>query len=296
MERVIEELSLGLVEMGHKVTLISYPGYRKLPGVNFINMLEKFSRHEADTRYLELIPDDADILHFHIPMGQDKLDLPYLMTFHGNLSEDQDKSELPKNTIFISRDHAQRHGGEEFIYHGYNPELIPFSSKSLRERDCFAFLGRGSLKRKGLHLAKKIAKKFKTPLHIGGKRGFSWMGTQYLGHLNNDQKYQLLGRSKALLFPILWEEPFGLVQIEAMFCGASVMALSRGSVPEVLGQESGDKMFFHHKTLEEILEIPETWENDIDPWDIRQYAEKNFSHRVMCENYCRAYREVLSKG
>ena len=290
MERVIESLCEGLLALGHKVTLICYTGDYKIKGVDF-RPLDEFSNTEAIARWPELLPKNYDVLHFHVPMSQDDLDLPYVMTMHGNLQEHQSSKDLPKNSIFLTENHAKRHGGSNFVFNGLNPENIPLGPK--KREPYFSFLGRSSLKRKGLHLAKQFAKQHKTLLKVGGGRGLSFFGTKYLGHLNNQQKYDLLGNSKAFLFPILWEEPFGLVLIEAMFCGTPIFALSRGSVPELLGGELENKAFLQASRLEELIQKSQTFSFDISPEDIRSYAEKRFSHIQMCEGYLSYYKKLI---
>lgn len=291
MERVIESLCAGFVEMGHKVSLIAYRGDYQLPGVNFIELDNYISKSEAVAKFQELIPNDADIIHYHVPHNWPTVGIPNLTTMHGNLSDDEDLSTLPKNTVFVSHKHALNHGRDFYIYHGLVPNEIPCGSSKLSERDGLAFLGRASLKRKGLHLAKMVAKTFNTKLYVGGGRGFSFGNTKYLGHLNNQQKYDLLGRSRAFLFPVLWEEPFGLVMIEAMFCGTPVWALNHGSVPEILGQEDVN-FFLRADNIEQLIERARHFDFSVDPQEIRSYACKHFSYLKMCNSYLDYYKTL----
>jgi glycosyltransferase involved in cell wall biosynthesis len=294
-ERIIENLCLGFVELGHKVTLISFKGDYTLEGVEFKD-LGQFSKSDANTKFVSLIPDDADIIHFHLPMDQDKMDLegiPYICTLHGNLQENETLDKLPKNTVCISNNHASRHQRETFVYNGLDQNKIPLCQQSYENSKYFSFLGKASLKRKGLHLAKKIAKTFKTPLHVGGGKGLNLFGTKFLGYLNNEEKAKLLGESKALLFPILWEEPFGLVMIEAMFAGTPVFALKRGSVSEVLGQPGSDNLFIVEESLEQLIESIKQF-TPSTPNRYRQYAIQYFSKNVMCENYLEVYKKVCA--
>ncbi|MBT3983611.1 MAG: glycosyltransferase [Bacteriovoracaceae bacterium] len=289
MERVIESLCLGHVEMGHKVTLISYRGDYDLPGINHIYLDRFENMAEAEKKYVELIPGDADVVHLHLPHMAKSCPARNIVTLHGNLREGESLSTLPPQTVFISGDHAKRHGREKFVYHGYDPKSIPLGVDNFSKRKYFAFLGRAGLKRKGLHIAKELAKKTRTKLLIGGGRGISLPSRRYLGHLDNSGKYRLLGGAKALLFPILWDEPFGLVMIEAMFCGASVFALERGSVPEVLGLEGGEDLFLKAADKETLLEKMKKHHTGYTPMDIREYAEKHFSYLKMCEHYLELY-------
>jgi len=294
MERVIESLSKGLLELGHKVTLICYRGDYVIPGVHSIFMDDLYKDNfEALDRFHELIPEDADVLHFHVPLSLKNIRLPYVMTMHGNLRPDEDPKSLPCNTIFLSHNHARRHGFERFVFNGLDPAAIPVGSEHLINRKHFAFLGRASLKRKGLHLAKKIARRFKTPLLVGGGRGISFGNTKYLGHVDDKQKFRLLCEAKALLFPILWDEPFGLVMIEAMFCGTPVFALEQGSVAEVLGQPGAAHLFAKAATLELLIEKISAFSYSVSPQELRDYAMRYFTHTKMAESYIKEYTRVL---
>ncbi len=296
-ERIIETLSLELIKLGHKVTLISYKGDYEIPGVNFIDLASLGSKDKADKDFMSLVPKDADILHFHLPRDQDNLDLkgiPYICTLHGNEDDEKKKKLLPKFLVGVSRNHAQRHGSEHYVYNGLNFNNVKIG-KRLDYRQHFCFLGKASLKRKGLEGAKKVAKHFNEELHIGGKSGFKWGNFKYLGALNDEKKYELLASSKALLFPIQWEEPFGLVMIEAMACGTPVFALSRGSVPEVLGKAGGEGLFLEAGSVEALIQQMEEYDYEKDPERIREYVDNYFSGKEMTQNYLAKYDLIISK-
>ena len=297
MERVIESLIEGFLELGHRVTLISFKGDYSIPGINFIDLDRYSSMEEANEKFIELIPQDADVVHFHLPLTFENFPFPYVCTMHGNLLPHEDKSKLHENIIFLCRNHAERHGKKKYVFNGLNPKEIPMNAQSLGKRDYFAFLGRAGLKRKGLHLAKKIAKSMKTKLKIGGGRGFGWFGRyEFLGHIDNQQKFNLLQNAKALLFPILWEEPFGLVMIEAMFCGTPVFALNHGSVSEVLGQPGGENLFIKADDFDQLKASVSQANFDQNPNEIRKYAEKYFTHLKMCEGYLKYYHDAMTNS
>jgi glycosyltransferase involved in cell wall biosynthesis len=297
MERVIESLIQGFLELGHRVTLISFKGDYSIPGVNFIDLDRYSSMEEANQKFVELIPNDADIVHFHLPLSFEKFPFPYVCTMHGNLLPDEDKKKLHENVIFLCQNHAERHGKNKYVFNGLNPNEIPFNKHNLSEREYFAFLGRAGLKRKGLHLAKKIAKSMKIKLKIGGGRGFGWFGSyEFLGHIDNYQKFNLLQNAKALLFPILWEEPFGLVMIEAMFCGTPVFALNHGSVGEVLGQVGSEKLFIKADDFDQLKKKVSEAKFDQNPIEIRKYAEQHFTHLKMCEGYLKYYHAAMTNS
>lgn len=295
-ERVIESLAKGLLEAGHEVSLIALKGDYEIDGVNFLD-LDRFGQEaKAVHNALALIPKTSDIVHFHLPVCEQecaKLSIPYICTLHGN--EDNAPESLPKHTVFLTNNHAIRHGRKHFVYNGLDASLAPLNIAPIAKRSYFSFLGRASLKRKGLHLAKPLCRKLKTPLHVGGGKGISWFNTRFLGHLNDEQKYDLLGNSRALIFPILWEEPFGLVLIESMFTGTPVFALNRGSVPEVLGLEGAEGLNIIAEDIHELQEKIESFEFEHPPMAYRQYALKHFSYMKMTEGYLEKYQLVIDK-
>lgn len=290
MERVIVSLCQGLIELGHRVTLISFQGHGQIPGVSHQYLDQFSSMEEAEKRYVELIPSDADVLHFHLPHMVKSAPLKSIVTMHGNLREHESAESLPPQTIFLSGDHARRHGREKFVFNGLNPAEIPISLTPIDQRSHFAFLGRASLKRKGLHHAKYLAKSVGHPLQIGGGRGLPWFGYKYLGQLDDRQKFELLGSSRALLFPIEWDEPFGLVMIEAMFCGTPVYAFARGSVAEVLGEKGHEGLFLLAANRQELRLKMQQLSDWPAPMDLRNYAVAHFSHIKMVEHYLDYYR------
>lgn len=296
-ERVIESLAKGLLEYGHQVSLIALRGDYDIEGVNFLD-LDRFGKQAKEVHNaLTLIPKDADIAHFHLPVCEqecEKLGIPYICTLHGN--KDSNPEQLPKHTVFLTDNHAKRHGRMHFVFNGLDASHAPLNITPIAKRSYFSFLGRASLKRKGLHLAKSLCRKLKTPLHVGGGRGLSWFNTTFLGHLNDEQKYELLGNSKALLFPILWEEPFGLVLIEAMFTGTPVFALKKGSVPEVLGQEGSEGLHIIAEDIKELEEKIKSYDFTHSPTKYRQYALKYFSYQKMSEEYLKKYQLVIDRN
>lgn len=294
MERVIENLCEGFLTLGHKVTLISYQGEYEIPGVQH-QYLDTFkNKKEAEKRFKELFPKDADMVHLHDPILSNSFDFPHVFTMHGNLQPHEDPETLSPYTIFLCEDHARRHQRSSFVFNGLNHESIPFSETSLASREYFSFLGRAKLRRKGLKEAKIISKRLGMRLVVGGGSGLSLGRVKYLGQVDNEKKFHLLKNSRALLFPISWEEPFGLVMIEAMFCGTPVFAFTRGSVSEVLGQSSerDQKLFILSHDCDEMIQQIETFSMEVSPQEIRNYAVKHFSHLNMCEKYLSYYHKL----
>ena len=118
-------------------------------------------------------------------------------------------------------------------------------------------------------------------------------GTVVLSEIPHDQKVELLGKARAVLFPIDWDEPFGLVMTEAMACGTPVIATPRGAVPEVVAD--GETGFIvpvdgYPEAAAEALHRTK----DIDPKACRRHVEERFSAEAMVSGYEAVYERVLS--
>ena len=184
------------------------------------------------------------------------------------------------------------------IHHG-----IDLSVYELREnkREYLSFIGRIAPV-KGPHLAIAAAQQAGIPLKIAGevqpifrqyfeqqiKPHIDGKFIEYIGEADLDAKNELLGNSRAMLFPIQWDEPFGLVMIEAMACGTPVLALPGGSVSEIV--LDGLSGWVCH-SVEELAERARNL--DIQPAAVRRYAEQFFSVDRMISDYVDLYREIL---
>src|SRR5262249_4543972 len=115
---------------------------------------------------------------------------------------------------------------------------------------------------------------------------------EYVGAVDDVAKNQLLGKAAALLMPLLWEEPFGIVMTEAMACGTPVIGLRRGSLPEIV--QDGSNGFLCNSVDEMVSVVSRLAE--IDRSDCRRIAEERFSDRVIVESYERLYRQLVSAG
>ena len=109
---------------------------------------------------------------------------------------------------------------------------------------------------------------------------------EYLGEVNHGEKVELLQNARATLFPIEWEEPFGLVMIESMACGTPVIATRWGAVPEVIEHGATGMIVDHYRDMPAALEEADR----LDPLEIRRSAEERFSPERMVADYVRAYR------
>ena len=158
---------------------------------------------------------------------------------------------------------------------------------------------------KGTHIAIDVAKKSGSRLVIAGNvsQGHEPYfkefvqphvdGDQivYLGPVDDSQKNQWLGKSRALLMPILWEEPFGIVMAEALACGTPVIAFRRGAVPEIV--EGGVNGFICNTADEMTVAVNKV--DSIDRRNCRLTAERKFSDQVIVSEYERLYYSLLDK-
>lgn len=187
------------------------------------------------------------------------------------------------------------------IHHGIDLSLYPLQE---RKREYLSFLGRIA-PAKGTHLAIEIAKKAGIPLKIAGEvqpiyRSY-WEATvkpmvdgkfiEYVGEVGMEEKIELLSQSLAMVFPVQWDEPFGLVMIEAMACGTPVLALPGGSVREVV--KDGVNGYVRESAAElakcaRELKLPAR--------TVRGSMEKLFSVERMTQDYIKLYAEILRDG
>lgn len=188
------------------------------------------------------------------------------------------------------------------IHHGLDTSFCECLPDSPREY--LTFLGRIA-PIKGTHLAIAAAKQAGIPLKIAGevqpmfrdyfdceiKPHLDGKFVEYVGEVDRRAKSQLLGGARALLFPIQWEEPFGLVMVEAMACGAPVLATPRGAVPEIV--KDGISGYLCHSVEEMAKRAAEL---RLQPEAVRHYVQENFSAEKMAQRYASLYAELAEKS
>jgi glycosyltransferase involved in cell wall biosynthesis len=184
------------------------------------------------------------------------------------------------------------------IHHGIDVSLYRLVEKKQRY---LSFIGRIA-PLKGTHLAIEVAQRTGIPLKIAGdiqpaNRGYfekkirpeiDGQLVQYIGLADLHAKNELLGNSMAMLFPIQWNEPFGLVMVEAMACGTPVLAMPGGSVPEVV--QDGVSGYICRSVRSMAKRVGEL---NFKPSAVRNYVEENFSVEHMVRDYVSLYEEIL---
>ncbi len=190
------------------------------------------------------------------------------------------------------------------VHHGI--DMNQYRPPRGKKRENFlVWLGR-FFPEKGPHVAIEVAKQVQRPLVLAGtidrhmKASVSYFHEQiepeidneqirYIGPVNMKQKVSLLSRAHGFLNPIQWEEPFGMVMIEAMALGCPVISFDRGSAPEIVVH--GETGFLVHNAAEMAQYVPRI--DQIDREALRRYVEEHFSAQVMAENYVKIYEQVI---
>lgn len=285
-ERIVQWLAQEFIRMGHQVTLVAKPG-SAIQGVTCLPAVTKEAAWQC-------IPATVDIVHFHAWAPPDDFPLKWIFTLHGN---DPHPETLPAHTVCISADHARRHQRSLFVYNGIDPDEFVFQEK---KQDHLLFFSKVRRRVKGARRALKLTKAFNQPLVVAGgyrldllKVGGLWdslrPNVRFVGEAGGARKAALFSNARALLFPIDWEEPFGLVIIEALMSGTPVIATPRGSVPELVPNQVG-ALFSSDE------EFPVALERALacSPQACRDWAMQNFSSSICAQNYFALYERVLN--
>ena len=186
------------------------------------------------------------------------------------------------------------------IHHGVDMKLYQFKES---KQEYLAFLGRIA-PIKGTHLAIEVAKRTGIPLKIAGevqpmfqdyfdrmiKPHIDGKFIEFVGEVGLEEKNELLGNALAMLFPIQWNEPFGLVMIEAMACGTPVLALPGGSVEEVVRDGVSG---FVCNSIDDMVECATNSLRTIKPEAVHSYAAQYFSVERMVDDYIGLYQELI---
>lgn len=285
-QRVVWYLAKELHKMGHRVTLLAAPGSE----CSFADVVH----YRQGVPIAEQIPQGIDILHCQNFVEESVADFPHVVTMHGNTLG----VKLDKNTVFVSRNHAERHGSGCYIYNGMDWD--DYGTVDLgAQRDYFHFLGKAAWKVKNVKGAIDVAKampgaRLKV---LGGYRFNFKMGWRFTfsprisfyGMVGGERKSSLLNGSKGLIFPVTWDEPFGLAITESLYFGAPVFGTPYGSLPELVNKEVGFLTDEREKMAAHII-------NDYhySPKVCHEYAVDEFNSRLMAERYVQKYEQVLN--
>jgi glycosyltransferase involved in cell wall biosynthesis len=322
IEWVVSLVADGLVERGHDVTLFATGDsetkahleyvFETAPGPRFINSVW----HDTVQTLLAFRePERFDVYHLHscwsalaagVQSGR-----PLVHTLHGSFTDEMRAlySGIADQVWFVAISEAQRRHMEELRYAGVVYNGLDLDRYPLREdKDDFVlFLGRGAPEKgllravlaaleagERLVLALKIADEEEEEHWERDVKPRLAPDTEVLGEITHEEKADLLGRAKAVLFPIDWDEPFGLVMTEAMACGTPVIATPRGSVPEiVVDGETGFIVSVEGYPREAAAALQRLGE--IDPHACRARVEAKFSKESMVDGYERAFEKAVAR-
>lgn len=277
-ERLIWWLGQALTSLGHKVTYV-------VPKGSTCPFADLILRPERNSKVNDLIPEDADIVHSFATLSEE-ITKPLIVTIGGN---GQVGEKYHPNTVFVSKNHAERHDSKAFVHNGINPDEYPAYDSSVKENFCY-FLAKASWSVKNVKGCIKIAKKANVPIHImGGYRLSLNRNVKWLGMIGGEKKLDTLKRGSALLFPVRWNEPFGLAIVEAFLTGSPVFGTPYGSLPELVTKDVGVLSNNSHELAEALKNM-----NRYDRDSLRKYALDNFTHIHMAEKYLNYYEHIIS--
>ena len=321
IEWVVSLLADGLAEAGHDVTL--FASGDSLTKAELASVYDEAPSAEIGTTTPELRhalacyerADEFDIVNDHSgPLGAAlgaASPTPVVHTVHGPLTGEPGElyvtlSKVAPEVGLISLSLNQRKPQPDLPWVATCPNALDLDAYPVHtERgEYLLFLGRMSAD-KGCHRAIEVATEVGVPLKIAGKMRepaereyfetyvapHLGEGVEYLGETSHGKKVALLQNARATLFPIDWEEPFGLVMIESMACGTPVIATRWGAVPEVIEDgRSGVIVDDYHEMAGALADA-----DRLEPLECRRYAEERFSAGRMVRDYESAYEAVLAR-
>ena len=327
IEVIIHLLVEGLIDKGHEVSLCTISAsssrasihkvfddemksYLDAPPSSFLNVALTHSL----ACYQEIAREGADIIHDHTwkegLLAAAFIDIPVVHTVHGPFDEENErfyrlfKGSEGMHFVTISDFHQACLPGLNYagmVYNGILFDKYPFSED---KEDFFFYIGRFN-EEKAPHLACDVAKELGARLILAGKvheeEERSYFDRRIVPYLSSDiqfvgelghwskEKMRLFSRARGYLYPIQWDEPFGITMVEAMACGTPVVTFKRGAAPEIVAHEVTG---FVVETMDEFIEAVKQV-GEIDAQKCRQRAESMFTAQAMVDGYERVYKRVL---
>jgi glycosyltransferase involved in cell wall biosynthesis len=317
IERMIDGLVRTLMAQGHAVTLFAHPSSsvpcELVPWPGASSRSRRDTARNAACLARAVMAGRFDLIHsfsrlaYLLPLLP--LPIPKLMSYQRAITRRsvQRSYALSRGSLHFTAisqwmlQPTDGIGDWHVVPNGVPLDTYPFAEAPSPEAPLL-FLGRLE-EIKGPHLAIEIAQRTGLPLVLAGNVSTEhqqWFADhiqpqldspriRYVGPVNDSQKAVLIGQCRALLMPILWDEPFGIVMAEAMACGTPVLGLNRGAVPEVV--EHGVTGFVA-RSLEELIyqvhQLPQ-----LERADCRRRVERLYSTGAMAEGYLRVYRSLL---
>jgi glycosyltransferase involved in cell wall biosynthesis len=322
IEWVVALLADGLVEAGHEVTLFATGDsettahleyvFEQAPGSKAINDIVLDTTHTLFS--LRDARDRFDVLHVHSPFSalaaSVETGVPTVHTLHGSFVPEMTRlySFVAERAWFVAISEAQKRFNESLRYGGvvYNGIDMDFYAMQERKEDFVLFLGRAApekgwlraietAKLAGEHLVSAVKIAHWTEEEEWEQRIKPALPSDFevMGEITQEEKLDLLRRAKAVLFPIDWPEPFGLVMTEAMACGTPVIGTPRGSVPEVIDDGTTGWIVsvedYAAEATERLGRLAE-----IDPHACRERVRRHFSKEAMVAGYERVFEHASS--
>lgn len=322
-ERVVAHLTDALVDLGHEVTLFAaadaetrarlIPVRDQAIRLDPTPLKSDLAAHMAMLAEVLRRADDFDIIHFHTDMIHfpffERMADKTITTLHGRLDL-KDLAGVYRRwpefgLVSISDDQRRPLPGANWkatVHHGMPAELYGFAPQS---EGYLAFLGRISPEKRpdrAIEIAAKLGKTLKIAAKVDAADKVYWEtvirplieanpNVEFVGEIGDSQKSAFLGGAEALLFPIDWPEPFGLVMIEAMACGTPVVAFRCGSVPEII--EDGETGFVVDNLEQAVAAAARA--RLLDREAIRAHFELRFSATAMARRYLDVYGDLLAR-
>jgi glycosyltransferase involved in cell wall biosynthesis len=323
IELVVSLLAEGLVDAGHDVTLFASGDSHTKAKLSYIfdeAPSELIGRSLPEVRHALACyarADEFDVINDHsgIPAAAlgGLVQTPVVHTVHGPLDTHEAQHAYASIAVaapsvgLISISENQRRPMPDLPWVATIPNAIDLSLYPCKPHrgEYLLFLGRFSPD-KGAHRAIAVAMELGLPLKMAGKNRepkerqyFAeyvepHLGdgkVEYLGEVSHGEKVELLQDARATLFPIEWEEPFGLVMVESMACGTPVIATRHGAVPEVIEHGRSGIIVDNYRQMAEALEQADA----LDPNECRLYVEGRFAPERMVGDYVATYAAALSQ-